>query len=853
MAFTEHIKVALGLESAGFKKGLTGAESKSKSFAKNVKGYLAGALAVGALVKTTKTIVDFGATIGDVSDRLGVSAEFLQEFQYSATQSGSSAEEASKALEKLSKSVGEAEIGTKLYKDAFDRLGVSLRDADGNLKSTEQITRDVANGLKSIDDPAVKVKTAFDLMGRAGTAMIQTMAGGEQGLDEFAKQARKMGLVVGNDSVKALQDASGKIEIMERSWKVLLADVAPAVTDFFRGLVATLKLVKASFSGIGDAVEVFGKTMKKVISNNIEKQFNKVEIKLAELKLAFAEFNPFADQKNIKRLEDNLKNLKSRQIELNNSALGFKDAKNEVFKEDERLADAQKKYQRELKQVQATFSDIFSEKTEKQKEVNSLTEEEKELVAQVAQERTKEEVAISRTIEKQQALQQGGLDALQVLQDRFDLEDQIQKLVADGTMSQEEAKKKALEMLDAQQQELDLQQQIKQAKEEQNALTEKAEEREKLLADLQAEIETRTQQIEIQKQVADLDAQIDQARANGNVALEQQLENQRMQIELGKLEFDQAIELEAQLQKELQAKQDIRNEAKLELDILQARANGNDDLADALEVQLQIQKDVANIAQQQEITEREALGQVQQRIVAENEIALKKLQTNKQDIIDGEVRKLAEKDIKDARNTDERARIRRAKKVQALEKQIVELREKGTDQANKMADDLEKKKQGFLEVVLDDKTKEDLKNLDIKEQDIKNAHDLRIQELQKEAQKIRDEEADAKLREEAQLQKLEDKKMELIQEEEKIAKELLKKVENTELEAEAEFSQSAKTTLNDWISNFRTAIDNFEMPSLSDFMPVNSKNEMKIDTDGLASDDVLKEISRKLDGKYKNE
>jgi hypothetical protein len=36
-------------------------------------------------------------------------------------------------------------------------------------------------------------------------------------------------------------------------------------------------------------------------------------------------------------------------------------------------------------------------------------------------------------------------------------------------------------------------------------------------------------------------------------------------------------------------------------------------------------------------------------------------------------------------------------------------------------------------------------------------------------------------------------------------------------------------------------------------MPVNSKNEMKIDTDGLASDDVLKEISRKLDGKYKNE
>ena len=93
----------------------------------------------------------------------------------------------------------------------------------------------------------------------------------------------------------------------------------------------------------------------------------------------------------------------------------------------------------------------------------------------------------------------------------------------------------------------------------------------------------------------------------------------------------------------------------------------------------------------------------------------------------------------------------------------------------------------------------------------------------------------------------------MLDQEKEIAKTLLDEVKNAELEAQADWTDSAKATLNDFINNFKTAINSFEVPSLSSYFPTSSENGMKIDTEGLASDQVLREISRKLDGKYRNE
>ena len=103
MAFTDHVKVKLGMDSKGFNNGLASAETRAQKFKKIMGSRLAGGLGAAAFIAATKKTIDFGAAIGDLSDRLGVSAEFLQTMQFAAEQNGSSTEEASKAMEKLSK------------------------------------------------------------------------------------------------------------------------------------------------------------------------------------------------------------------------------------------------------------------------------------------------------------------------------------------------------------------------------------------------------------------------------------------------------------------------------------------------------------------------------------------------------------------------------------------------------------------------------------------------------------------------------------------------------------------------------------------------------------------------------
>ena len=103
MAFTDHVKVMLGLDSRGFNDGLNQAETKIQRFARTMQSRFIGSLGTAAIAATTTKIIDFGAAIGDMSDRLGVSSTFLQELQFAAEQSGIKADAAAVALQRFTR------------------------------------------------------------------------------------------------------------------------------------------------------------------------------------------------------------------------------------------------------------------------------------------------------------------------------------------------------------------------------------------------------------------------------------------------------------------------------------------------------------------------------------------------------------------------------------------------------------------------------------------------------------------------------------------------------------------------------------------------------------------------------
>jgi hypothetical protein len=258
MAFSNHVKVMFGADTKGFQKGLQQASTQTNKFADTFKAKFAGLLGGAVLVKATKEVINFGAQIGDLSDRLGVSAEFLQKFQYGASQNGIAITEASTALQRFTRRTAEAKAKGGPLLETLNKLGITFNDASGQAKNSEQLFVEFGDALTGMTDPAEKLRIAFQFLDTEGAKLTQMFQQGKPSIEEYGKMAEEMGSIIGNDNVKALQDASGAIEEMGRTFMSLLAEGAKPITEAVKGLNSMLKVGVGIIRDYGKEIAVIG-------------------------------------------------------------------------------------------------------------------------------------------------------------------------------------------------------------------------------------------------------------------------------------------------------------------------------------------------------------------------------------------------------------------------------------------------------------------------------------------------------------------------------------------------------------------------------------------------------------------
>ena len=140
----------------------------------NVRTALVG-LAAGAGLKQFATQID---DLAKASSRLGITVNELQSLQFAASQTGASSEELEKGLTRFSRSISEASSGIGTGLRAFEALGVTVTDAAGGLRPTNELLSEVSDRLATIESPADRVRIAFDLFGRSGVNLVNTLQNG---------------------------------------------------------------------------------------------------------------------------------------------------------------------------------------------------------------------------------------------------------------------------------------------------------------------------------------------------------------------------------------------------------------------------------------------------------------------------------------------------------------------------------------------------------------------------------------------------------------------------------------------------------------------------------------------------
>lgn len=238
----EELVSVLGLEIGG------DVFSTLDKFKTAVEGGLGGLAAIGAAAAAAFTgivasVAMAGDEINDTAERLGIATDRLQELKYAADQSDVKFEDLTSGLKFLAKNAYEAANGSEEMQKAFK--GISLKNADGQLKSIDELMTSTIDHFQGITNPTERAAAALKIFGRGGLGMINMLKVGNAGLAEFIKDGYELNAVLDEDTVKAGDRFDQQMKRVRTGLEGLRnAMGAPFVGDFADGLADTVDVIK---------------------------------------------------------------------------------------------------------------------------------------------------------------------------------------------------------------------------------------------------------------------------------------------------------------------------------------------------------------------------------------------------------------------------------------------------------------------------------------------------------------------------------------------------------------------------------------------------------------------------------
>lgn len=223
----------------------------------------AGAAAAGgALLGVASKSADATDRIDKMSQKLGMSKQGFQEWDYILGQNGISIDSLGGGMKALTNLTDELSKGTKGAVDSFGRLGISYDDLKG--KTQEEIFDITVKKLMEVEDVTQRAALANDLLGRSGAELAPLLNQGAEGAEELRKRAQELGLVLSDDAVDAGVVFGDTMDDLKSSMAAATAQIGvelmPMFQKFMDWVLVNMPEIKAfmseAFRVIGEAVQV---------------------------------------------------------------------------------------------------------------------------------------------------------------------------------------------------------------------------------------------------------------------------------------------------------------------------------------------------------------------------------------------------------------------------------------------------------------------------------------------------------------------------------------------------------------------------------------------------------------------
>ena len=262
------------------------AGEKLEKFGKVMTGAKAGFDLVKAGVNmAVKAYDEFVGDTVKMADELmeqasvtGLSTDALQEYAFMAELVDTDVSTITGSMQKMIKNMKSAKDGTGATAEAFEELGISVTDSNGELRDQNEVFAEAIEALGQMDNETEKNALAMQIFGKSAMELNPLIDAGAEAIDNYRQQAHDMGYVLDEETLGALGDVDDTMQLLSNQFDAVKNQIAvallPIVAEITTALVEWAKsvdwqkvgqIIKACFTTIANVMNAVIPVIKTVI------------------------------------------------------------------------------------------------------------------------------------------------------------------------------------------------------------------------------------------------------------------------------------------------------------------------------------------------------------------------------------------------------------------------------------------------------------------------------------------------------------------------------------------------------------------------------------------------------------
>jgi len=228
---------------------------------KLLAGVAAGITAAsGAMFAWANSVFNTIDPMVQLSRETGVAIEAIQELGFVASVNGSDAQALQSSIAGLSRSIGDAARGMGRGKQAFEDLGISIRDSNGQVKTADVMLGELRERFAALGTSMDEQRSILASLGiNQGLVQMMNLAGDE--MDSLRARAQRLGIVTEEqgDAVAAYNGFLTTLRFgMQGIQNMVAVGFAPMMGDLVERFVELLEanhdLIVNGLTWLGDVI-----------------------------------------------------------------------------------------------------------------------------------------------------------------------------------------------------------------------------------------------------------------------------------------------------------------------------------------------------------------------------------------------------------------------------------------------------------------------------------------------------------------------------------------------------------------------------------------------------------------------